>query len=269
MTDRLPSEGDLAKAQEVIRGEIPVISEPADTSVKLFRGLFWNGRWEDDARVKELTGADEEGIARMMTGAAPGQYVNAVLAYGVSQVGQQEIEKMPLNERMGVLDALLIGEKELLFLNILRVSFGDQRTTTVQCQVCDAMSEVDFSITEDIPIRPLDDPHRVTYDYETRSGARIEYRLVTGADQAESQRRPNISTPEENTIILSRVIESYNGSPLVDPIRFARDLGAQDRRGLMRAINEHQPGPYFEEVKLPCSKCGAESLFRPSWADLL
>jgi|SRR6516164_3387033 hypothetical protein len=269
MTDRLPDEGELARAKEVIRGEIPVISEPPDTHVKLFRGLFWNGKWEDEARVKELTGADEEGIARMMTGASPQAYINAVLAYGVSQVGHYEVEKMPLPDRTSTIDMLLIGEKELLFLNVLRVSFGDQRTTTVQCQVCEAMSEVDFSITEDIPVRSLEDPHRPTYDYEARNGSRIEYRLVTGADDAEAQRRPNLSIPEANTIILSRVIDNVDGEMVVDPLGFARKMGAQDRRGLMRALQEHQPGPYFEEVKLPCTKCGAESLFRPSWADLL
>jgi hypothetical protein len=271
MSSFAPSESDLSKAKEIMRGEQPLMSEPVDTTVALFRGVYDPsvGRWEGEARVKELTGADEEAIARMMGASSATQYINAVLTFGVVQVGQFDLEKMGVSERLGVLDLLLVGEKEMLFLNVLRVTYGDERTTPVTCQTCGAGNEVFFSLSEDVPVRKLDEPTRVTYEYTCRNGDRIEFRLVTGADQAEATKRPNTSMPEENTIIFSRVIDTVNGKPLVDPMRFARDLGAADRRGLIRDITAKQPGPYFEEVKLPCTACGAESLFTPSWADLL
>jgi hypothetical protein len=264
-----PSETDLVKAKAIMEGEGPLIAEPPDTSVTLFRGIWDGNRFRADATVKELTGADEEGIARMMGASAPVQYMNAVLAYGVSQLGPHELEKMTVQERMGYIDTLLVGEKEYLFLLVLRATYGDERTVPVQCQSCFAMNEVFFSITDDVPIKKMEDPTRTLYEYETKSGHRIEYRLVCGADAAESQKRPNMSGPEENTIILSRIIEQVDGRTLVDPTKFVRNLGAMDRRNLMREVVSKQPGPYFEEVKLPCATCGAESLFTPSWGDLL
>lgn len=264
-----PSESDLARAKDIIKGEGPLIPEPPNTMVTLFRGYFDGTRFRAEAHVKELSGADEEGIARMMGASAPAQYMNAVLAYGVSQLGNVDLEKHTVAERIGMLDTLLIGEKELLFLHTLRVTYGDQREVTVKCMACEALNEVFFSITDDIPIKPLDEPERTLFDFETHSGQRIEYRLVTGADDAEAARKPNTSGPEANTIILSRVLETVNSRAVVDPVRYVRGLSGGDRRGWMRELTSKQPGPYFEEVKLPCATCGAESLFRPSWADLL
>lgn len=264
-----PTEAEITKAKEIMRGDQPFMSEPPDTSVTLFRGIWDGAKFRADAQVKELTGADEEGIARMLGASTPGQYMHAMLAYGVSQLGLNDLEKMGVAERSAILDTLLVGEREYLFLQILKATYGDQRTVTVRCDACNALNEVFFSITEDVPIRPLAEPDRTIYEYETRDGRRIEYRLVVGADVAEANKRPNISGPEENTIILSRVIESVGGHVVVDTTKFVRNLGAMDRRMWLRELVAKQPGPYFEEVKLPCATCGAESLFTPGWADLL
>ena len=261
----------LDKAREIMTGEIPLIPDPPDTSLVLFRGVFAEGRWHREARVKELTGADEEGISRMMMGTGSALFLNAMVAYGVAQIGPYSLPEMKLNDRQGLIDSLLVGEKELLYLNVLKATYGDQRTIGVACPAagCGAITEVSFSITEDVKIRTLDDPSRNSYEFTTRGGAHIEYRLVTGGDQAEGQRRVGATLPEENTVILSRVISTVNGKPLLDPMKYARDLGALDRRNLLNELVAKQPGPYFEENKVPCATCGAESIFMPSWGDLL
>lgn len=253
----------------MMKGEGPLIDDPTNPIVTLFRGYFDGVRFHADARVKELTGGDEEAIARMVGASSTTQYMNAVLAYGVSQLGSTDLEVMTAAERVGIIDTLLVGEKEMLFLAILRVTYGDQREVTVQCMSCQAKNEVFFSISDDIPTKPLDDPQKSEYEYTMRNGDTITYRLVTGADQAEASRRPNISAPEESTIILSRVLLTRNGTDVVDTTKFVRGLGAGDRRGWLQELTGKQPGPYFEEVKLPCATCGAESLFIPRWADLL
>jgi hypothetical protein len=217
----------------------------------------------------ELTGSDEEYIARMMGGSNPTLYLNAVLTYGTEVLGPHELSGLTVPERMALIDSLLVGEKELLFLNILRVTYGDQRTVPVKCPTCDAINDVSFSIKEDVPIRTMDDPFAMDYEFTCRNGDNIRYRLVNGADQAASAQNPRATLPEQNTVLLSRVINTVNGKPLVDPMHYSRDLGALDRRNLLDALLTKQPGPYFEEVKLPCATCGAESLFTPTWADLL
>src|SRR5262245_32788600 len=110
-------------------GEQPFIAEAPPSLVTLFRGVLGQGQqWIQEAHVHELTGADEEGIARMISGSTPTQFLNAMLTYGVKSIGPFDLEKMGIQERMGVIDMLLVGEKELLFLHVLRVTYGDTRT---------------------------------------------------------------------------------------------------------------------------------------------
>jgi len=266
----LPTEGTLSKAHEIMAGEQPMMQDAPQTLVTLFRGVLGqNQKWVQEAHVHELTGSDEEGIARMIGGQSPAQFLNALLTYGVKSLGPYDLEKLGVQERMGVIDGLLVGEKELLFLHVLRVTYGDIRTVAMRCPSCNATNDVSFSLTDDVPVRGMDDPLRVAYEFTTRHNDRIEYRLVTGADQAEASRKTGITQAEENTLLLSRVIVNVNGKPPVDPTHYVRELGALDRRHLLEELIGKQPGPYFEEVKLPCATCGAESLFTPGWADLL
>jgi hypothetical protein len=265
-------QAELAKVKDAVAGDQPTMSEIPFTSVTLFRGVFSGSEWRQDAIVRELTGVDEEAIARMMGNQTPqfaAQFLNAVVAYGTQSLGPYDLEHMGLQERIGLIDGLLVGEKEYLFLNVLRVTYGDERTVPVRCQVCNAMNDISFLLSQDVPVRKMDDPFRTTYEFTCRDGTHLEYKLVTGADQAESLKRANLTVPEQNTIIFSRCIAMVNGQPPMDPLHYARHMGAQDRRLLLNEMNDRQPGPYFEEVKLPCATCGAESSFTPAWSDLL
>lgn len=271
MTDDDPTvtEEELAAAKRAIVGDSPLMDQPPDGTVTLFRGLYHGDSWHINAEVSELTGEDEEIIARAMAANDSVGYVNAILLQGVHQIGPLVLSELPTHERVGTINRLLIGEKELLFLRILQVSFGDVREVTTTCPACRETNEVSFSITDDIPIKDLEDPQRPSYDFTMKDGSHIEYRLVTGEDQAAANERKGISAPEQNTITLSRCVLSHDGKILVDPMRFARYMRAFDRRKLLAEINDKQPGPYFKEVKLPCAACGALSSFQPAWADLL
>ena len=66
MTDEDPLEMEegLNQAKAAILGDAPMMEQPPDGSVTLFRGLFHGSSWHTDAEVSELTGEDEEVIAR-------------------------------------------------------------------------------------------------------------------------------------------------------------------------------------------------------------
>ncbi len=263
------TQGDIARAKQAIVGDVPLMGDPPDTSITLCRGIFQGASFATNAEIKELSGEDEEAIARALAQNDSLSLVNAMLTYGVVSIGNLELASRPPVERMSVINQLLVGDKELLFLRILQVTFGDERVVETICPACEQRIEVVYHISKDIPIRPLLDPTKALYDFVLRNGDRIEYRLVTGEDQTEATKRRAALLPEQHTITLSRCIVSLNGRPLVDPMHFAKALSAGDRRNLLKDINLHQPGPYFQEVKLPCAECGVESGFAPAWADLL
>lgn len=270
---RVPTQEELEKAKDAVVGEQPTIPDPADSVVELPRGILSADgvTWERKAVIRELTGADEEGIARMTAGNNATNMLVAMLAYGVESIGPHALPRMPIQERAMLLDGLLVGERELLFLNVIKTTFGDRRTLRVRCKNgdCAGENDVSFSITDDIPIKQMDDPDRFVYEFTCKDGTRIEYRLVTGADQAEVNKRVGTTTAEMNTMIIARVLTSVNGKQVVDPKHFALNMKMMDRRDLVDALTAQQPGPYFPEVKLPCATCGAESLFVFNWADLL
>jgi hypothetical protein len=262
------TQGDIERAKQAIVGDMPLMDAPPDTHVKLCRGLFQGTGYATNAEIKELSGDDEEYIARSLAGSDSLSLVNAMLTYGVLSIGSVDLRSKTPVDRIGYINQLLVGDKELLFLRILQITFGDERVVDTICPVCEKRIEVVYHISKDIPIRELTD-ERPTYDFVLRNGDRLEYRLVTGDDQTEATKRRASMLPEQNSILLSRCIVSVNGRPLVDPLHFAKALSAGDRRNLLKEINLHQPGPHFEEVKLPCAECGVESGFAPAWADLL
>lgn len=263
------TQGDIARAKQTIVGDAPLMDEPPDTRITLCRGLFQGAAFATEAEIKELSGDDEEAIARALSQSDTLSLVNAMLTQGVVRIGNQDLLTRSPVERLGVINQLLVGDKELLFLRILQITFGDERVVETICPACEKRIEVVYHISKDIPVRTLDEPSKPVYEFVLRNGQRIEYRLVTGEDQTEATKRRASLLPEQNTITLSRCIVSLNGRPLLDPLNFAKTLGAGDRRNLLKEISLHQPGPYFQEVKLPCAECGVESGFAPAWADLL
>ena len=268
-TAPLANQQDIERAKRSLVGDAPLMEDPPDTQITLCRGLFQGTTYVLDAEIKELSGEDEEVIARALASNDSLSLVNAMLTQGVVRIGQLDLRSRPAVERIGTINQLLVGDKELLFLRILQVTFGDERVVETICPACEKRIEVVYHISKDIPVRKLDDPTKVLYEFVMRNGDRIEYRLVTGEDQTEATRRRAALVPEQNTILLSRCLTSLNGRPLLDPLHYAKVMGAGDRRKLLAEINLHQPGPYFQEVKLPCAECGVESGFAPAWADLL
>ena len=150
-----------------------------DTSVSLALGLYHNGEYHTTAEVRELTGADEEALARVKDEVAS---FSTVIALGTVRVGPVDLESLPLAERRGILGGLLLGDREQLFLNIVRVTFGDTKQIAFRCTHCDAEQEVDLLLSVDFPQSEGDVSSRV-FSHVSTQGLDIEYRLATGTDQ--------------------------------------------------------------------------------------
>jgi hypothetical protein len=104
--DRTPDrENELARAKEIIAGEQPVMGTVPHGGVTLFRGVYVNSSYQQDAEVRELTGTDEEAIARATN------FLNAVVAYGTKAIGSYDLEGMGFQERLGLIEGLLVGER--------------------------------------------------------------------------------------------------------------------------------------------------------------
>lgn len=243
---------DLKAAEEVVRGEIPKMAEGADLLVRLPRGVYVEGKWEGEAEIRELTGTDEEALARFKE--APDLF-NAVVVYGTARIGPVDLVGKPFGERDSILGKLLIGEREQLFLNVARVTYGDTREFEERCPQCTTELSTTLIISEDIQIKEMETPFQVDRSFTTKKGQKISYRLVTGNDQKLLVSKRGATPAEHNTILLTECIMQVDGQPVVDQEAFAKNLSMGDRRDLLTAMIEEQPSPDLT-VEIPCPSCG-------------
>ena len=143
----------LAAAKQAIAGPTPLIEEAPDTALVLPRGLFVSGTFKRQAVVRELTGADEEQLAKAKDGA---DLFDQVIALGTTSIDDFDLSSMPVVERQTWLRMLLIGEREQLFLAISKVTFGETRTINFTCSMCNERQETDLLLSEDFKPAEID-----------------------------------------------------------------------------------------------------------------
>ena len=279
MTDVIPTPGldappvddsfeaqqaNLQRARREIAGPIPIIDDAPLVTVTLPRGLFYNGAWQRVIEVRELTGADEEALAKLRD---PTEMYDAVIGRGTVRAGDQDLSQMSPVERGVLLRQLLIGERDMVFHAVVRAAYGEERRLPMRCQFCEADQEMVLKLSEDFKPRTVPDIDQTSFSMTTPKGTVVEYRPATGADQKEILDRKGLTTAEQNTILLAACITRINGQVVVDPHGFALNLSVGDRREILKALLDRQPTIDLT-VKLPCLSCGEENTFALTWADL-
>lgn len=264
------TESDLLQAKQLIAGTVPLMPDPSSMLVDLARGIRHGGSYQTRAEVRELTGADEEILARTKRGVAGFvDYLDAFVALGTAKIGSYDLASIPFTERRSILGGLLTGDRERLILAIMQATYGDTKTLSFTCGKCGAEGEVDLVFSEDLKIKDVEGLQTtLNYQYTTRKGEVIEYRLVTGTDFIEALNASVDNAAEQNTVLLSRCIVKVGDQNLiVDPMKFARDLTIRDRQAILKSLVELQPG-VDTEVRLPCARCQDEQRITLGWADL-
>lgn len=276
MTDTLPTPGvteqrpapptqeDLTKARQLTLGDAPNIQESVEPYVDLPRGVMYNGTWQKRAMVRELTGVDEEAISRVKEVT---DIYDTVLALGTVRIGEMELGVLPLAERQGFLAQLLLGERDQLFIAVVRSTYGDQKTMLYRCPNCNEQQQLTVTLSEDFPIETVPEVERTEFEFTTSKGQSITYRPAIGSDQLEALRRKNATMAEQNTIMLSRCIKLVDGGIVVDPMAFARQLPMRDRNTLLAELVSRQPRVDMT-VTVDCVSCREEQTIPLGWADL-
>lgn len=255
---------DLDRAKEEIAGPVPTIEAAPDCLITLPRGIIRGGKAHARVEVRELTGNDEEALARYKK---PEEVFDAVLALGTVRVGEVDLSTLPLAERQALLRQLLIGEREILFIAIAAATYGTDRRFPVTCDVCGREQELGVKLPDDFPPREVEGlSERSSFIFVTSKGLRLEVRLATGADQLALLAREGISLAEMNTIMLTACVVGVNDGVIVDPPTFARDLPMRDRQALVEEIIKRQPSPN-PTITFPCHGCQEEQQVTFAWLD--
>jgi hypothetical protein len=254
---------ELKQAKDKIAGPVPLIQDAPDPRIDLPRGLFHSGVWEREVLVRELTGADEEQLAKAKDGLG---YFNTVLNTGVVSIGALDFTELSLSEREFYLNDLLIGEREQLFLKVVQVSFGNQHVLNFTCTACSEEQETTLLLDTDFPPAEVEDIQATVLEHTTSKGDKVSYRAALGSDQTAVLERRGSTVSEQNTLMLSRCITKVNGEMVVDPVGYARSLSIRDRQKLLELLVARQPAVDLN-IKTVCAACGADQILGMGWMD--
>lgn len=256
LANKLVSE---ALSEREVAGPAPKVDIPLppDTQVELLGGLTdpFEGTIST-AEIRELTGADEEVIARI---GDPGKALLSILERATVKVGDKPADKETL-------DALLAGDREALLLAIRVATFGPDVEVGPVCPSCGEEQTFKINLKSDVKMKKLEREEDRSFTVNCKVGA-VKVNLPTGGAQKALVNATNKNAAELDTILLKSCIESINGIPVMN-IQQIRDLSLKDRRELIKTITDRNPGPQLSEIKKTCSACDSEVSLPLTLADL-
>lgn len=260
------SQSDAMAVNAAIADPVPRIKDAPVTTVQLFQGIFnpKTSNWETLATVNELTGEDEEALAALDSDddILYAEYMSVLLKRSVESIGDIKVKENP-----EIIDQLIIGDRDTLFLATVRATYGENREYVMNCPHCKKSNDVLIELSEfnSKPMKKaVDEDLKVTL----RNGNVQRLRLVSGADSQHVMKKAK-TIPEQNTILISRCALFDEGQEPADRLAWAKKLGVKDRSNIIDALLEAQPGPEIKEVDVHCAHCEKPFTVPLNWASLL
>lgn len=262
MTDEFldPTENSeaLAKLQSSMKSEFPIIEPGRDNLVNLPGGFRRKGKLVKKATVRELTGEDEELLAKANRSGNIYHFIDTLLGCGTEDISKDELSNM------------LVGDRDSLLLGIRAATYGPEIEYAFRCPFCDGKSDLEFEVS-DIPVKKLEGD--IEFDVELRRGKRARLRLANGADQLAVFDQDDLTVPERDTILLSRCVLSITDKDGTETNVAAfpsavRQLSIPDRKKLLNEIATGQPGPKLDEITIKHDPCGNEVALEFGLGDL-
>lgn len=230
----------------------PNIPSLPDTLFDLPAGYmdFGTGRVVKDVEVRELTGRDEERIAKAKNTGDVGRWVRAILEAGTVSIGGQEATP-------AMLDELLVGDRDYLLMAIRIATYGAEiELGEWKCPSCKEEFEAVFNL-RDIPVKPLRGDR--FFEVPLRKGGVAGVHLSVGSDQMAFLGLEEATDAERNSVLLRRIVDTINGEPVAGLGSLVDNMGVVDRRNILSEVEKRMPGPRYDEAKI-LHGCGAELL---------
>lgn len=259
------TEATVQAANEAMADPAPRMNQAPITLVDLIKGVEHGGEWFTNATIRELNGEDEEAIASLTSkpDLVYNDYMSALLKRAVVSIGDIDVEDNP-----SVVENLIIGDRDLLFIGAMKATYGRFREMEVSCGNCATTNFVTLNLEEDfkfdMPKGDFTKPLEVTM----RNGSVLKINYPTGADSAYVTKKAK-TTAEQNTLMIARCVVWGDEDRPRDPEKWARSLGVSDRNKLVRALTSNPPGPKMEEVKTQCASCKEDLIILMDWVSLL
>lgn len=248
--------------------QIPVIADAPSDLITLPGGLFYNGKTYKTAKVKELTGADEEALSKAIAANNGFHFMDTLLTRGVTHVGDDVATP-------DMLQQMLLGDRDELLIQIRVATYGpDFELEGWTCPHCGQQTDLKFSLANAIERIPLEenDLGEPSFEIELRRGAKALVRFPTGADQKACS-DPKWTATERNSEMLRRCVKSITRTDgtVIHVQAFPgaiAEMNIPDRRKIVDAIGEKSPGPRYTLINFTHAECQKDVGLALSMLDL-
>lgn len=258
---------DATAFNNALKEEVPSIGKPESLAVELQRGLMdsSSGLWQTSAEVRELTGEDEEFLASLESdkNMTYSKYMNTLVARATERIGN-----ITVNNSQEVIQELISSDRDLLFLGIVRATYGPEKTFTRTCEACEKRNDVTIHLVDDFPVTESPVDLHAPLEIPLRKGKTIRIRFPNGADNLYVSKNTN-TTAEQSTLLIARCAVWEDGEAPADPIKWAKTMSLADRNTIIKAILGIEIGPKMREVNTQCAHCGESMVVLIDWVSLL
>lgn len=254
----------ISQANEALQEKAPQINDAPSTNVDLMRGVYRDDSWQTTAVVRELTGEDEESISSFVSkkDLVYSEYMTELLKLALVSIGTISLKDDP-----SIVEDLIIGDRDLLFIGTMKATYGRFRDLEVGCSSCSTTNYVTLNLETDFkfekPSIDMFKPLEVTL----KDGSSVLINYPKGSDSTYVAKKCN-TVAEQNTAILARCSVWPNDASK-NTEKWAKSLGISDRSKLVKALTTDPPGPKMEEVDTQCAKCSKELVILMDWVSLL
>lgn len=247
---------EIAAVLNQAMSDMPVIDFPSDDTVTLPGGLIIKDQIIKTVQVKELTGEDEESLAKASQSMNPFIFLDRMMRCGVLRIGNEPSE---MTDKL--LSQMLIGDREAIILGIRKSTYGEKlEVNDWFCPNCGTKEDLVMEIS-DIPVVTLNDPlNEINFKVNLRKGGFAQVSLASGADQLATFEKTELTQAQRETVLLSRCVSSITDKNGVEHSvagfpSLVRSMSVPDRHAVLNALRDKQPGPKYDQVKYTCSSC--------------
>jgi hypothetical protein len=238
---------------KVLAGETPkdaaielgiAFTDLPDTHVELPGGfLASDGTIIRTAEVRELTGFDEEALAKAGSSA---KVMSILLQRGVVKVGDEK----PTQETF---TGLLAGDRDALLLAVRRVTYGAEVEYQLMCPFCGQTIELAVDLAKDVEYKRLEEDAERRFVVDLSNGTAL-VALPNGGAQRALLQAEGKTFAELNTILLRHCVLEIDDFPVVNEDS-VRKLKIKDRETILEELAKRAPGPDLNGVKKACPSC--------------
>ena len=239
--------------------EIQKIGETFDLLVGYKDG---EGEIHTEVEIREIKGSDEEALAEGNIRNNLGKIVTELLYNCVERVGTITEGEVGERKWRKIMDSLYIGDRDLILLELRKLTYGNEMEMQGGCTKCGADLMVDIEMDEIKIEQPAEDVEEIPFTlprgYRDEDGQIHKKGAITlprGKDQQVLFNVMRKNPGRANTMLLTKTVTRLGNTKI--KAKTFREMGKMDREFLLEKVQESKFGPDFN-WDLMCPECGSD-----------